>query len=184
MGLNVNIFNERKAFLVVLFWAVSGFVFADTDVRIALKKNQDLAANTENVSHINQAIKPPEATLITTKGMPDLIPVMDQFDTQGIIKVKNIGNKKSNESWLAIDCDALDEYSCPELTPVQKAHYTISGTMIPSLNPNQTYTHILQFWGDLVFKKGRYVFSFEADSTNSNSESNEANNLKQYTLDR
>jgi hypothetical protein len=35
----MNMFNERKTFLVVLFCAVSSFVFAGTDMPIILKKS-------------------------------------------------------------------------------------------------------------------------------------------------
>jgi len=119
--------------------------------------------------------------------MPDLIPALNQFDRQGIIKVKNIGNKKSTESFLSIDCDHQDKSRCAELPEKYKALYHISGEFmlkIPELNPGQTYSHRLPFWRDLTWGPGRYVISFNVDSTNTNRELNERNNIGQHSISR
>lgn len=131
---------------------------------------------------------PSEQRLIDEiNNVPDLLPVLDQFDRQGIVKVKNIGNKISSKSYLRIDCDEQDKSKCPELDKKYKGMYMRSGEFmveIPELNPGQTYSHRLPFWRDLSWGPGRYVISFEADFTNTNRELNESNNIGQHTLTR
>lgn len=124
------------------------------------------------------------------KKMPDLIPVLNQFDGQGIVKVKNIGKKKSAKSFLKIDCDHQDKSRCPELDKKNQARYRASGypddfmVKIPKLNPGQTHSHRLPFWNELEWGPGHYIISFKADATNTNREMNETNNIGQSTLSR
>lgn len=174
------------AIIMVNMLSASALSYAETVKRIGQHQHISIENNKVKIPRSEQQ----QRLVNEINNKPDLIPLVDQFDRQGIVKVRNIGNKKSAKSFLNIDCDHQDKSRCPELDKKYQTRYSVSGygddfmVRIPELNPGQTYSHRLPFWRELTWGPGHYVISFQADATNSNNELNERNNIAQHTLAR
>jgi len=126
------------------------------------------------------------------QGKPDLIPAM-RNPMDGWVEVRNLGTAAAVSSKLLIKCakvGSTDGGGCADLPPATSVaapwHIVPGGVEldIPILAPATGYPATAPFWGTLVWKPGKYVFTAVADYTNLVAESNEGNNTATSTLSK
>ena len=118
---------------------------------------------------------------LAAPAQPDLVV---KFSTSnGRVQLRNIGNKKSKKALVTIVCKKISgRGSCPDPNPKKVAKYlnpafpNAAVVKFGPIKPGKSKNHVLKFWSGLVFASGKYQFTLVADASNTNLESNEANN--------
>ena len=117
-----------------------------------------------------------------TARAPDLHPIPPRIE-HGVIAVRNAGAAASAPSIVTVNCHKPgQEGGCAELPPRCEAQYAnpafpgVLAVPVPALAPGHVYNHNMACWRSLTWPTGHYVFEFTADASNTNAESNEANN--------
>ena len=118
---------------------------------------------------------------LAAPAQPDLIVKLST--SNGRVQLRNIGNKKSKKALVTIVCKKISgRGSCPDPDPKKVAKYlnpafpNAAVVKFGPIKPGKSKNHVLKFWSGLVFASGKYQFTLVADASNTNLESNEANN--------
>jgi hypothetical protein len=113
---------------------------------------------------------------------PDLHPIPSRIE-HGVIAVRNAGSAASAPSIVTVNCHQPgQEGGCADLPPRCEARYSnpafpgVLAVNVPALAPGHVHNHTMACWSALTWPAGSYVFEFKADASNTNAESNEANN--------
>ena len=107
---------------------------------------------------------------------PNLTPNFNPYT--GEVTVQNIGNGLAPGSWVTINCSG----ACPEPPAAQVGPYLNPGLSnklsvnVPNLFLNQSFSHTVVFWDDLVFPAGNATFQVCSDALGGIAEDSERDN--------
>ena len=111
---------------------------------------------------------------------PDLKP---KFNTStGMVQVANVGDMAAGATWVTVSCAAAGGASCPDPAPAAAAPYLNPAfpnkvaIQVSPLAPGAMDSHVIAFFGGLVFAPGTYAFTVCADAKATEVEDSERNN--------
>lgn len=112
----------------------------------------------------------------------DLVPDAANLATAGQASVTNMGDTASEPTVLTVTCQKTSGGmgGCaedPGMAAYEDAGYPNAAVIpVPSLQPGETFNHVLAFWGGLVWGKGTYELTLTADAGEAVAEDDESNN--------
>jgi hypothetical protein len=112
----------------------------------------------------------------------DLVPDASNLATMGQASVTNMGDAASEPSQLIIVCQKTNGGmgGCaedPGMAAYEDAAYPNAAVInVPALEPGETFDHVLEFWGGLVWGAGTYELTLTADAGEVIAEDDETNN--------
>ena len=125
---------------------------------------------------------PPPSVGGLTARAPDLVPIPSRIE-HGVVSVRNVGSAASAPSIVTVNCHQPGQAGgCADIPERYLRAYTDPGypnmlvVHVPAIQPGHVYNHTLAFWNALSWASGSYQFDFNVDASNTNAETNEANN--------
>ena len=112
----------------------------------------------------------------------DLVPDASSLATAGQASVTNMGDTASEPSVLTVVCQKTSGGmgGCAEsagMAAYEDGSYPNAAVIqVPALEPGETFDHVLEFWGELVWGKGTYELTLTADAGEAVEEDDEDNN--------
>ena len=112
----------------------------------------------------------------------DLVPDASNLSTMGQASVTNMGDEATEPSVLTIVCQKISGGmgGCaedPGMAAYEDGSYPNAAVIqVPALQPGETFDHVLEFWGGLVWGAGTYELTLTADAGEAIAEDDEENN--------
>lgn len=140
-------------------------------------------AQTVQAAPPTNVTRAPNASGVLVARTRDLQPIPSRIE-HGVVSIRNTGTTASAPSIATVVChlpgqrggcgpdmpdDLMEDYEDP-------AYPNAVVVQIPAIQPGHVYSHTLTFWDEIDWATGAYQFDFVADASNTNNESNEANN--------